>query len=166
MDLVKVKPGKGTPAHLYKIAAQINENHRKVGEAAAVLAEQAIESLDHSTAIKQLIATGKEEGILTIDEINDALPSGEITTEQMDEIFSVFTEMNIEVIDGASTVTISKAANPPEDEKTEELDLDPSLDTRTDDPVRMYLREMGSPVGRIGKLRFVQILAWIFEHGE
>ncbi|MCZ6647407.1 MAG: RNA polymerase sigma factor RpoD, partial [SAR324 cluster bacterium] len=107
------------------------------------IAAQAIEGLDHSTAIKQLIATGKEKGILTFDEINDALPSGEISTEQMDEIFSVFTEMNIEVIDGASAVNISKPANPPEEEETEELDLDPSVDTRTDDPVRMYLREMG-----------------------
>ena len=70
-------------------------------------ASQAIESMDQSKVIKELIATGKEKGFLTIDEINDALPDGETTTDQMDEIFLVFTEMSIEVIDGAGPVKIA-----------------------------------------------------------
>jgi RNA polymerase primary sigma factor len=104
---------------------------------------EAIESMDNAKVVKQLIATGKEKGFLTIDEINDALPGGDTSPEQMDEIFSVFSEMNIEVLDSASSVKVSKAAAPAAAEETEELDLDPSVDTRTDDPVRMYLREMG-----------------------
>ncbi|MCZ6729059.1 MAG: RNA polymerase sigma factor RpoD [SAR324 cluster bacterium] len=106
-------------------------------------ASQAIESMDQSKVIKELIAAGKEKGFLTIDEINDALPDGETTTDQMDEIFLVFTEMSIEVIDGAGSVKVAKATPAAGEEETEELDLDPSVDTRTDDPVRMYLREMG-----------------------
>ena len=104
---------------------------------------QAIESMDESKIIKELISTGKEKGFLTIDEINDALPDGDMSTDQMDEIFLVFNEMSIEVIDGAGPVKVAKTTTPAAEEETEELDLDPSVDTRTDDPVRMYLREMG-----------------------
>ncbi len=106
-------------------------------------AQTAIENLDHSKLVKELIATGKEKNFLTIDEINDALPTGDITPEQMDDIFLVFSEMNIEVVDGPAPVSTAKAPAPASEEETEELDLDPSVDTRTDDPVRMYLREMG-----------------------
>ncbi len=103
----------------------------------------AVEALDQSKVIKQLIATGKEKGLLTLDEINDALPSGDSNPEQLDEIFLILSEMNIEVIDNAGNVSLAKATTTNEEEETEELDLDPSVDTRTDDPVRMYLREMG-----------------------
>ncbi|HKI99317.1 MAG TPA: RNA polymerase sigma factor RpoD [bacterium] len=102
-----------------------------------------VEALDQSKVIKQLIANGKEKGFLTLDEINDALPPGESNAEQLDEIFMILSEMNIEVIDSAGNVSLAKAAAPSEEEETEELDLEPTADTRTDDPVRMYLREMG-----------------------
>ena len=105
---------------------------------------KSMENIDQSKFIKDLIATGKEKGFVTIDEINDALPHKEFTTDQMDEIFLVFTDMSIEVIDGDGPVKTAKSTTrTTEEEETEELDLDPSVDTRTDDPVRMYLREMG-----------------------
>ena len=102
-----------------------------------------VEASDQSKVIKQLITTGREKGLLTLDEINDALPSDESNAEQLDEIFVILAEMNIEVVDGSGSVRLTKAPPPAEEEETEELDLDPSVDTRTDDPVRMYLREMG-----------------------
>ena len=101
----------------------------------------AIEALDQSKAIKQMIAAGKAKGSLTLDEINKALPAGEAHPEKMDEIFVILAEMKIGIIDGSEKVKTTKKAK--EDEESEELDLDPSVDTRTDDPVRMYLREMG-----------------------
>ena len=101
------------------------------------------EPLDQSKVIKQLIANGKEKGFLTLDEINDALPQGETSAEQLDEIFLILSEMSIEVMDSSGNVSLAKAASPADEEELEELDLEASVDTRTDDPVRMYLREMG-----------------------
>ncbi|NIP74272.1 MAG: hypothetical protein GWO16_15255, partial [Gammaproteobacteria bacterium] len=121
-----------TPAQA--LADQIAEN--------PIVAE-VLDQSSQSKVIKQLIANGKEKGFLTLDEINDALPAGESSPEQLEEIFMILGEMNIEMLDGASSVKLPKAAAPAEEEETEELDLDPSVDTRTDDPVRMYLREMG-----------------------
>ena len=107
-------------------------------EAAATL-----EASEQSKIIKQLISTGKEKGSLTLDEINDALPSGESSPDQLDEIFLILGEMGIELIDSTGNAPPAKTSTASEEEETEELDLDPSVDTRTDDPVRMYLREMG-----------------------
>ncbi|MDH4246542.1 MAG: RNA polymerase sigma factor RpoD [Deltaproteobacteria bacterium] len=105
------------------------------------------ENADHNKLIKALIANGKEKGFLTLDEINDALPNVENAADQMDEIFMILSEMGIEVVDRTGVVSLTKAATATatttEDEETEELDLEASVDTRTDDPVRMYLREMG-----------------------
>jgi RNA polymerase primary sigma factor len=116
----------------------------KGGKSATYEIPASVDALDQSKVIKQLIANGKEKGFLTLDEINDALPPGESSNaEQLDEIFMILSEMNIEVIDSAGNLSLAKAAAPTEDEETEELDLEPTADTRTDDPVRMYLREMG-----------------------
>ncbi|MDH4225194.1 MAG: RNA polymerase sigma factor RpoD [Deltaproteobacteria bacterium] len=100
------------------------------------------EGSDQSKIIKLLIASGKEKGFLTLDEINDAIPKGETTADQMEDILSSLGEMNIEIMDPTGTMKVAKTTASTE-EDTEELDLDPSVDTRTDDPVRMYLREMG-----------------------
>ena len=121
--------------------AQNAKGGGKKGNNAAAAA--AIEAMDQSKVVKALITSGKEKGFLTLDEINAALPNSETTTEQLDEIFAVLGEMNIEVADGAGPAKLTKSTAPAEEEEAEELDLDPSVDTRTDDPVRMYLREMG-----------------------
>jgi len=105
--------------------------------------EGTAEAADQGKVIKALIATGKEKGFLTLDEINDALPHGDASPDHLDEIFMILTEMAIEVMDNKGNVSLAKPAAAADEEETEELDLDPSVDTRTDDPVRMYLREMG-----------------------
>lgn len=114
---------------------------KKPTKAATAAAVAAAEASDQSKIIKGLIAQGKEKGFLTLDEINDTLPSGETTPELMDDLFTILTDMTIEVVDGAGPLNVTKVAG--DEEETEELDLDPSVDNRTDDPVRMYLREMG-----------------------
>ena len=115
--------------------------------AEAVAKQQETESSNGSPgkAIKELIASGKEKGFLTVDEINDALPVGDVNVDLMDEVVTILGEMEIEVLDGTQNINLTKAASSKnsDDEDGEELDLDPSVDTRTDDPVRMYLREMG-----------------------
>jgi RNA polymerase primary sigma factor len=144
--------GRGTHAGMVAVreaaeraaAARPKDGHKPKAKANQPIELPAsVEALDQSKVIKQLITNGKEKGFLTLDEINDALPSGESNPEQLDEIFMILSEMTIEVIDSAGNVSLAKAAAPSEDEETEELDLEPTADTRTDDPVRMYLREMG-----------------------
>ncbi len=98
--------------------------------------------------VQQLIDLGKEKGYLTYDEVNDFLPEGVVSSDQLDDMMSMFGEMDIEVIDSERKSAIS-------DKKVVDGDLDEEEDAedeteyeagvlgRTSDPVRMYLREMG-----------------------
>jgi RNA polymerase primary sigma factor len=94
--------------------------------------------------VKQLMDLGKEKGFLTYDEVNDVLPSDIVSSDQIDDIMTMFGEMDIELVDAAK-VKISKAEPDDEDEdEEEEEDLDSAALGKTNDPVRMYLREMGT----------------------
>jgi RNA polymerase primary sigma factor len=99
--------------------------------------------------VKQLIDLGKEKGFLTYDEVNDLLPSDLVSSEQLDDVMSMFGEMDIEVVDSAQKVKITKTKLDLEEEAEEEMEgedmeFEPGALGRTSDPVRMYLREMGS----------------------
>jgi RNA polymerase primary sigma factor len=98
--------------------------------------------------VKQLIDLGKEKGFLTFDEVNDILPP-DIATEQIDDVMGMFGDMDIEIVDSAQKVKIPKMKiDLEEDEETEgeaeEVEFEAGTIGRTSDPVRMYLREMGS----------------------
>jgi RNA polymerase primary sigma factor len=105
------------------------------------------------TRLKNLIKLGKERGFLTYAEINDHLPDDMVDAEQIESIITTFNDMGIQVYDeapDADTLLISEAAPavvPDEDaEEAAEAALstvDPDFG-RTTDPVRMYMREMGS----------------------
>jgi RNA polymerase primary sigma factor len=58
--------------------------------------------------VKQLISLGKEKGFLTYDEVNDLLPSDMVSSEQIDDVMSMFGEMDIEVVDSAQKVKVAK----------------------------------------------------------
>ena len=97
--------------------------------------------------IKELVSDGREKGFVTIDEINESLGDETPSPEQLEKIFNIFAEMDIEVIDSEKKMDIvsDQTDSPTElDNETSELNLDPGIDNSTDDPVRMYLREMGS----------------------
>jgi len=99
--------------------------------------------------VKQLIDLGKEKGFLTYDEVNDLLPPDIVSSEQIDDVMSMFGEMDIEIVDSAQKVKIPKIKlDLEEDEEIEgeqeEMEFEPGTLGRTSDPVRMYLREMGS----------------------
>jgi RNA polymerase primary sigma factor len=102
--------------------------------------------------LDKLIAKGKEKGYLTYDEVNDALPSDIVSLDQLDDIMMLFGSMDIEVVDSAKAQRLpsegaSQAADPePDDDEPAEprrIDLTPGPVGRTEDPVRLYLREMG-----------------------
>src|SRR6187455_3063888 len=82
---------------------------------------------------------GKEKGYLLIDEVNDMLPSEIGSADDLDDIFSMFGSMGIEVVDSEQRIR-----EPKEGEEGQELDLTPGALDKTNDPVRMYLREMGT----------------------
>ncbi|MFA7059963.1 MAG: RNA polymerase sigma factor RpoD [Pedobacter sp.] len=98
--------------------------------------------------VKQLIDLGKEKGFLTFDDVNDILPA-DIATEQIDDVMGMFGDMDIEIVDSSQKVKIPKIKTDlDEDEEAEgeaeEVEFEPGSIGRTSDPVRMYLREMGS----------------------
>jgi RNA polymerase primary sigma factor len=99
--------------------------------------------------MKQLIDMGKEKGFLTYEEVNDLLPPDIVSSEQIDDVMSMFGEMDIEIVDSVQKVKIPKVKLDLEDEEEiegeqEEQEFEPGALGRTSDPVRMYLREMGS----------------------
>ena len=104
-----------------------------------------------SAAVKRLIAKGKERGYITFDELNAVLPPDQMSSEQIEDVMANLNEMGIQTVeseeteDGEAPAKVEKteeAAEGGEDEPTGNVDAE-SLG-RTDDPVRMYLREMGS----------------------
>ena len=97
--------------------------------------------------VKELVSEGREKGFITIDEINENLGDESPSAEQLERIFDIFSEMDIEIIDSdkkIDTVQDNIDPSPEIDFVNNNLDLDPGVDNSTDDPVRMYLREMGS----------------------
>ncbi len=91
--------------------------------------------------IKGLIAKGKERGYITYDELNEALPEKEMASDKIDEIMTLITDMGISVVDADEE---EKALTGNLEEKKEEATEEGEEAGRTDDPVRMYLREMGN----------------------
>ena len=102
--------------------------------------------------LKQLIAKGKAQGYLTYAEVNDHLPSDIIDPEQLDDIIAMFNDMGIQVLETApddddSAITSDVAISADDDEEVAEVAALASVDSefgRTTDPVRLYMREMGS----------------------
>jgi RNA polymerase primary sigma factor len=99
--------------------------------------------------VKKIIAKGKERGYITYDELNKALPAGEYTSDQIDETMAMLSDIGITLVEDESDVddeTEGKAES--DDDSDEEEEKAGNLATtdlgRTDDPVRMYLREMGT----------------------
>jgi len=106
--------------------------------------------------VRQLIAMGKERGYLLYDEVNDILPPEVHSSEEIDDLLSTFERYGIDVYedlssakaalaasDGDAAIEIKEEAGGPSSEDGE-LDLTPGTLEKTNDPVRMYLREMGT----------------------
>jgi RNA polymerase primary sigma factor len=106
--------------------------------------------------VRQLINMGKERGYLLYDEVNDILPAEVHSSEEIDDLLSTFERYGIDIYEDVAAAKAARAAleaaEPIEGEIKEEavaseeveLDLTPGLLEKTNDPVRMYLREMGT----------------------
>jgi len=117
--------------------------------------------MDSATqALKKMLARGRERGFITYDELNQALPQEQVSSEQIEDVLARLSEMGINVVESEeqddqgdkkpANATATAAAATPAAEGTEqpEAPAPSSVDDedlgRTDDPVRMYLREMGT----------------------
>ncbi len=104
-----------------------------------------------SSAVKRLIAKGRERGHITFDELNLVLTPDQTSSEQIEDLMAMLSEMGIQVVEGEEAEEADPAAVKPEKAEEEEGgseeaagNVDAENLGRTDDPVRMYLREMGS----------------------
>ena len=92
----------------------------------------------NNSAIKALIKKGKVSGFVTLDDLNSALPPGEYSSEQIEDIHSAINDMGLNIVDQQEEGALDEA----EDQTAGNLSDDEGA--RSDDPVRMYLKEMGS----------------------
>jgi RNA polymerase primary sigma factor len=97
-------------------------------------------------AVKKLLAKGKERGYVTVDEVNATLPDGQISSEQIEDTMTMLSEMGINVVDGDDSDGGEAEGAEAKEVAVVETEEKAASETyeRTDDPVRMYLREMGS----------------------
>src|SRR5215475_3504588 len=106
-------------------------------------------------AVKKMIKAAKKRGYVTMDELNSVLPSEEVTSEQIEDTMSMLSDMGINVVEDEEAGEEAEAAEPDAEEDANELAEQTGTAVaatvtkkeptdRTDDPVRMYLREMGS----------------------
>ncbi|MHC1789482.1 RNA polymerase sigma factor RpoD [Solidesulfovibrio sp.] len=120
--------------------------------------------------IKSLIVKGKQKGFLTFDEVNKALPSEVNNPEQLEEVIAIFDQLDINLVDtDKDGRKIDAAVAEPDDAPDADLELTESEDSldyssRSTDPVRMYLREMGAVplLDREGEV----VIAKKIENGE
>jgi RNA polymerase primary sigma factor len=96
--------------------------------------------------VRQLISIGKEKGYLLYDEVNELLPAEITSSDELDDLFNTFGSAGIEVIDADQKYLRDDKIIDRTAEGAEELELDltPGALDKTNDPVRMYLREMGT----------------------
>src|SRR5215468_11108154 len=144
-------------ANKAKAAAKEKEKEDAPEKDAPEATDTPLPLLDLSdAAVKKLIRTAKKRGYVTHDQINSVLPSEEVNSEQIEDVLAMFSEMGVNVVE-------TEEATEEEGEREEEEEAEPESgelvevqravpakaetkepSERTDDPVRMYLREMGS----------------------
>jgi len=115
---------------------------------------------DKYDEVKELILMGKERGYLLYDEVNDLLPECDCSSDELDNIFSIFGSAGIEIIDADREFQDDDKR----EDSEEEIDATTINLDKTNDPVRMYLREMGavSLLNREGEVAIAKRI----EHGQ
>jgi RNA polymerase primary sigma factor len=104
----------------------------------------------NEASIKKLIARAKRRGVITVDELNEALPQDQMTSEQIEDIMSAISEMGVNIVESDEDSVDPDEKEVDEIDEADGMSEKPALEKkketieRTDDPVRMYLREMGA----------------------
>jgi RNA polymerase primary sigma factor len=121
------KPGLAVP-----ISNEVNSKNGPPPSGETVKSQS---GLDLTEKIKELVRLAQEQGYLTYGDINDALPDSVVTPEELDEIYIKLRNLEVEIVDQAEVDRV-KQPEPEEEEDKSRLDI-------LDDPVRMYLKQMG-----------------------
>ncbi|MGL1919475.1 MAG: RNA polymerase sigma factor RpoD [Hyphomicrobiales bacterium] len=103
--------------------------------------------IDAEQAVKLMIKTAKKRGHITYDEINEIMPAGEFSSDRIEDVLSMISEMGINIIESEEELESGAEASVPAEVKSGAIVKKETKSTagdRTDDPVRMYLREMGT----------------------
>ncbi len=103
--------------------------------------EVILESKETPLQLKRLLKSGKERGYITYEELNEALPQDKLSSEQIEDAMTLISEMGINIVESEEDV---EEVERPVDVEEEETEAVVESSGRTDDPVRMYLREMGN----------------------
>jgi RNA polymerase primary sigma factor len=125
---------------------------------AAASAKKAASAKESEKKKRELITMGKAKGFLTYDEVNEHMPESIVSSDQMDDWLSAFSGEGIEIVDSSSKIKVTDKSGEAdaEEEETDEVEAAPSKKeeaeeeedadgySKTNDPVRMYLRKMGS----------------------
>src|SRR5688572_19394325 len=111
----------------------------------------------NEASIKKLLAKAKRRGYITVDELNEALPQDQMSTDQIEDVMSAISEMGVNIVENDEDAAEEDGEGDAEDAAAVDDDEDGDADSghvpekkkketteRTDDPVRMYLREMGA----------------------
>jgi RNA polymerase primary sigma factor len=153
---------------------EVEEKARAMMDSAEVDADAEKDEADEEPVrerkeVQDLLAAGKQKGFITYDEVNDALPADVVSSDQIDDVMSMFGDNDIEVVDAQKSAdaaevkpTVAAEEEPAEAEEEEEDDEEeaPAAETKialpaaakvteepggkSNDPVRLYLRKMGS----------------------
>lgn len=130
-------------------AGQIKGINRMTTMAAPIVEPAAFEEKEiketlSEKAIKQLLAQGKQRGYVTYEELNEVLPEDKLSSEQIEDIMSMISDMGINIVEDEEIETEDKPKRSVTAGEEDEEAAEASEVGRTDDPVRLYLREMGS----------------------
>src|SRR6202048_1528250 len=133
------------------MATKVQEHTEEAPEVQTETADGPLLDLSDA-AVKKMIKVAKKRGFVTIDELNGVLPDGEVSSDQIEDIYAMLNDMGINVIETDEAEEAEEpaaeespeAGAPPEPTPTAVAKPAREPTDRTDDPVRMYLREMGS----------------------
>src|SRR5262245_53052607 len=140
------------------MASRIEETPQKKEEMPEKEGPETLPDDLSDAAVKKLIRSAKERGYVTHDQINSVLPSEEVNSEQIEDVLAMFSEMGVNVVETEEPSEEGEEAREEPDEEAESesgelVEVQQKVPAkseakepteRTDDPVRMYLREMGS----------------------
>jgi RNA polymerase primary sigma factor len=127
----------GSAAAAAKLSVAVTRSDIPAGRdlAAGATAMKTSTGFDLTEKIKELLRLAQEQGYLTYNDINEALPDGMISPDDLDELYSKLRNLEVEIVDQAEVDRV-KQPEPEEEEEKVRLDI-------LDDPVRMYLKQMG-----------------------
>ncbi len=147
----ELKKKKGDEAEAEGEGAEGEEPEGEEGEEAEEeAAAEDLADVTERSEVKALMERGREKGFLTYDEVNDALPTDIVSSDQIDDVMSMFGEHDIEVVDDAKKMKLPDKPPPEPEAKAEDKEEEKEEEEedagygKSNDPVRMYLRKMGS----------------------